>query len=215
MSSDLFVKVLDRAGNREYYGGDQAWFEKKTGKDYGCGVIALTNVIITHDIATNRLNPGIDKVDKTRYMQVAEFIRKKFLPIIPKVGISGLELAIGANMYFLKNGINAIARWGVRPDKLWTSVDKMLKDNWPVILAIGPNNLVFGKKTLDLKGDTYKSTARAHYVTITAADEETITVSSWGKRYTIPKAKYEHYMKRTSNPLFSNILFISQRVKDM
>ena len=208
MEADLLIKVLDRAKNVEYYGGDQGWLETKTAKEYGCGVIAFANVVITHDRVTDKANPGILKVDKARYMQVAESIRKKFLPVIPKFGISGIELAIGANAYFLKNGINVTARWGVKPHNLWKAVDKMLKNSWPVILAIGPNNTLIGKKCLDLMGDTSKSTARAHYVTITAADEETITVSSWGSKYVILKEDYEEYMKKTSNPLFSNILYI-------
>lgn len=208
MESDLLIKVLDRSKNVEYYGGDQGWFDTKTAKEYGCGVIALANVIITHERLTDRKNPGILKVEKSRYMQVAEVLKKKYLPIIPKLGISGIELAIGANAYFLKNGLNVIARWGVKPNNLWDSVDRMLKKNWPVILAIGPNNTLIGKKCLDLQGDVSNSTARAHYVTITAADEATITVSSWGSKYVILKEDYEAYMKKISNPLFSNILYI-------
>ena len=45
-------------------------------------------------------------------------------------------------------------------------------------------------------------------MTITAADEATITVSSWGSKYVILKEDYEAYMKKISNPLFSNILYI-------
>ena len=94
------------------------------------------------------------------------------------------------------------------PKNLWAAVDKMLASGWPVVLAIGPNNTLIGKKNLTMNSECKNETTRAHYVTITAADSVNIMVSSWGKKYTVSKKEYEDYMKKTSNPLFSNILYI-------
>ena len=206
MKSDILIKVTDN--NNEYFGGDQGWFTGKSARECGCGVIALTNVIITHEKAGNRKNTGSYTIDKSQYMRLANILRRRFLPIIPKFGINGWFLALGANLYFLTHGIRAFAHWGVMPRNLWKSVDDMLSRNWPVILAIGPNNLIFGKKELAMHSDRGKSGINSHYVTIVAADSATITISSWGKRYVINKNEYEAYMKRISNPLFSNILYI-------
>ena len=209
MKSDLLIKVIDNKNNSEYFGGDQGWFAGKSAKGYGCGIIALVNVILTHKKANNSANTDCCSITKSQYMHLADKIRKRYLPIVPGFGINGFILALGANLYFLTHGIKAFARWGVMPCHLWNSVDDMLSRNWPVVLAIGPNNLILGKSTLTMHASSGQSKINSHYVTIVAADTATITVSSWGKRYTIYKRDYETYMKKTSNTLFSNILYIA------
>ena len=77
-----------------------------------------------------------------------------------------------------------------------------------MVLAIGPNNRILtGKESVAMTGNV-NDKARAHYVTITNMTKDKLAVSSWGKKFDIDKAEYEKYMKRTSNPLFSNILVI-------
>ena len=201
MLSSPFITIKDDLTAATYYGGNQAWFSGKTAKDYGCGVIAFANCVLTKESKEKTIS-------KKEYMELADNLRKKYFPIIPGFGINGIELAVGANLFFRKHKMPYRARWGVMPGNLWHSVSRMLKKGWPVLLAIGPNNnLLTGKKAVHMSG-AKDDFAMAHYVTITDMDERTITVSSWGNKYTIDKKEYETYMKKVSNPLFSNILFI-------
>ena len=201
MSEDHIISVIDEVSGIEYYGGDQAWFESRRLKDYACGVIALTNCILTKELDNA-------SISKARFMHLAEKLQKWYLPVVPGFGINGLELAFGANAYFIRNGLPHRAFWGCLPSHIWETAGKMLDKGWPVVLAIGPNNRILtGKESVAMTGNV-NDKARAHYVTITNMTKDKLAVSSWGKKFDIDKAEYEKYMKRTSNPLFSNILVI-------
>ena len=201
MRNDRIISVIDVTSGKEHYGGDQAWFESKRLKDYGCGVIALTNSILTKELDNA-------SISKARFMHLAEKLQKWYLPVIPGFGINGIELAFGANAYFIRNGLSHRAFWGSLPSHIWETAGKMLDKGWPVVLAIGPNNRILtGKESVAMTGNV-NDKARAHYVSITNMTADKITVSSWGKMFEIDKEEYEKYMKRASNPLFSNILVI-------
>ena len=90
----------------------------------------------------------------------------------------------------------------------------MLSQNIPVILCIGIN-FPFPKHSLPLyPGEGARQQAgsvRAHYVTVTAMDQEWLQISSWGRLYKVRREDLDRYRKRHSCPLYTNIVHIERR----
>ena len=208
-----FLRIKDK--DNYYYGGAQEWAPKKYVRDYGCGVVSSANVIKTLECK------GKDNIyGKEDFTKFCEDLRKKYLPVIPKFGMNGLFMALGMNAYFLFKSLPYRAFWGVKINKLYREMERMLREGIPVVLAIGPNfpNL-FGKHKLSLydkRNGKYAPTleTKAHYVTVTGFDDKWIRISSWGKQYFINREEYALYIKKYSLPLFSNILLIKRKKQD-
>lgn len=206
--------------NRYWYGGAQEWCTQKYMRQYGCGVISCANAIL-HLQATDKIasNPQTSKfqIPKKTYMELVEQLRKRYLPVLPVLGMNGLVMTFGLNRYLRKMRLPYRAHWGCMPWNIWKRTQTMLENGIPVILSIGPNfPKLLGKQRLALyenDGALYRSkiATKAHYVTITEIDDEWITISSWGKKYYIKKAEYDSYVKHYSNYLFSNILLLTAK----
>ena len=87
----------------------------------------------------------------------------------------------------------------------------------PVILAVGPNFSLFRKKhklNFYVKNGeeyTFACQTAAHYVTVTAMEEQYLKISSWGKEYFINVQEYADYVKRYSSYFVSNVFYIRKR----
>lgn len=203
--------VYVKKDGKKYYGGAQAWFAKERLIRSGCGVIATTNLV-----------EALQKKYLCEYedfMAVAEEIERKYIPVLPILGVNGWTMTLGIKRYLRKKNLPYKARWGCLPKNIWKKSEEMLRAGIPVVMSIGP---VFpmvrglGKNTPMLELYTSKDKApaaktNAHYVMIFDMDEEWLTISSWGKRFFVKKVDYMSYAKRYSNFLYSNILCISHK----
>ena len=135
--------------------------------------------------------------------------------MIPKLGINGLMLAGGLNLFFLRYSLPFRASWGIGSGKLFQQIEEMLARDIPVILAVGPNFPLFWQKN---KLTFYASAAsgdlraacsiNSHYVTVTGSDENYLKISSWGREYFIDRGEYLSYIRRHSGSVVSNIIKI-------
>ena len=236
------------------FGGNQEWFEKtgrpwkgKAIKGYGCGLIGASDVIL-HILGNvpfevfesdkqDRADEITTNLKKTDYIDFISNMERKYFHIFPKLGLSGILLALGMNLYFLvhrkeiKNltGRKFRARWAVWPSKILDRIREMLTEDIPVIISIGPG--FFRKDKVRLYVDTSAKTGKDkdidkekrfkavtstkdHYVTVTGileSKEDDITlleISSWGKKYYIRYDEYMEFVKKCDNFYFSNILYI-------
>ena len=195
------------------FGGAQQWFSKNYLKKSGCGVIACAN-ILAHKEPERYASEGLDKIS---YMKIANRLKSFYLPIIPGQGINGIVMSFGINLFFLTNRLPYRAFWGISGKKMDGRIERMLLEDTPVCLAIGPNfpNL-FGKENLRLyrkEGERYvwDSSINAHFVTLTAMDEEWYEISTWGRKMYISRKEYREYVHKHSCFLFSNVLVIRRR----
>ncbi len=202
------IQVIDDA--QISYGGNQNFWKDNTMRGYGCGVIAVANLLVYKNLVPNLETTG-KSISKTDYMNICELLKKRYLPIIPYFGINGIELSIGVNAYFVTHGIDLAASWYVPSKRLFTEIAKMLEDDLPVIISAGPDfPRVWKRDRLNLydANSEKASSCRAHYMTVTAMDDKTLTVSSWGRKYYIDKSEFSEYVKSSSNAYLSSILKI-------
>lgn len=209
------------------YGGSQRFSENKIVQSSGCGLIAACDLFLymhrnlqgCHcDLFTPL--PSSGPVNITEYNSLINSLRHYF-PLIPNYGISGFMLTLGINAFFIKHAFPYRAFWGLRSDKLWERIENMLSQDIPVIIGIGPNLSLNRQKyktdmyTLKNEGAFIRSTkVCAHFMTLTAIDDEWLTVSSWGRKYYIRRSDYRIYVKHHSGSIFSNIVYITKNTLD-
>ena len=173
----------------------------------GCGLISAADVIFYLE--------GKRKITEAEYVEFAKKLWKWYLPVIPGFGMNGLTLMNGLNRYFQNHGLSYRAHWKISGRKLFSRIDRMLSDDIPVILSVGPNLPFVWKKeklTLYIKNHegNYLQTVKtkAHFVTVTGRDGTWLRISSWGKEYYISIREYREYVKRHSSFLVSNVIDI-------
>lgn len=198
-----FLRV--EIAQKKAYGGNQAWFPYRFLKKTGCGVISAANVLL--------YLKGKQQVTEAEYNDFAKYLWKYYLPVIPGFGMNGLTLMLGLNRYFYRKKLPYRACWRISGKKMLPRIDKMLAEDIPVILAVGPDFPAFrGKQTVNLyvkaDGGKYVPAAktRAHFVTVTAREGQWLLISSWGKEYYLNIREYQEYVRRFSSPLVSNII---------
>ena len=216
-------------GARSSYGGSQMISESKTMRDVGCGVVAALDLLIYlcryHPDCSSSFFPDLSASEpfgKEEYDALARRLSRRFLPVIPKLGINGVLLATGIDLFFIRYRMPFRATWGVRPGRLWDEIDRMLSENIPVILAVGPNFPLLWQKnrlrfySLMLDGSMREACeTSAHYVTVTGMDEKYLRVSSWGREYYIDRGEYSDYVKKHSSPIVSSVLLVRRRKKQL
>lgn len=211
------------------YGGNQSWFREiekkskgKTIDQFGCGLVGASDLLL-HVLgesildgkysAENKLNHESSKdkqtssskdmniVSSEAYRDYILSMEKKYFHILPKLGISGVLLAWGLNIYFLINrkkikeatGGRLVARWAVWPTKILDKIKEMLSNDIPIILAIGPGffkkeKLKFYNKIEENGTVKFKHVTQTkdHYVTVTGVeeylDQKTIDNNTSGKK---------------------------------
>ena len=206
-----------RLPDRSLYGGNQGEFARKGIQVSGCGLIAAMDTLRY----LWRRQPGQGffpqdlpaELPKDEYETLTLALNRRFVKVVPPFGVNGLTLAWGMNRFFRRCSLPLRARWGTSRKKLWQTVGRMLTQDLPVILAIGPNwPRLWGKREVGLYRDpadpSPAATVCGHYVTVTGMDEDWIRVSSWGRQYYIRKAEFEHYVRTFSCNLFSSCLVL-------
>ena len=200
-----YLKVETEKGYA--YGGNQSWLPYKFLKGMGCGLISAADVIFYLE--------GKRKITEAEYVEFAKKLWKWYLPVIPGFGMNGLTLMNGLNRYFKNHGLSYRACWKISGRKLFSRIDRMLSDDIPVILAVGPNLPFVWKKekltfyTKDHEGNYLPAVkTKAHFVTVTGRDGRWLQVSSWGKKYNLSIREYREYVKSHSSFLVSNIIDI-------
>lgn len=205
-----------------FCGGRQQLLPNRMWQNNGCGLIASAN-LLSYLTSFHRLRDGLfDALNLKKPVPLAQFNRcckalgRGFLRPIP-YGINGISLALGVNLYFWRHHMPYRAKWCMRKAPMWERMERMLRNDLPVIFAVGPNwplwkkvDMNFYRKRTD--GTYYACVKiRAHYITVTAMDETWLQISSWGSVYYINRAEYEDYVNRHSSPMFSNLLLIEKR----
>lgn len=200
-----YPSVLSEQGGS--YGGNQNWFPDANFRACGCGVIACADVLLYLS--------GRNELTREEYLRYVGSLRRWF-PLIPRRGIDGMRLALGLNACFRRRGMPLHGHWSMSGAKFWSRLERMLTDNLPAIVAVGPNfPRVWGSERLPLFQKTgeghYTESGRtkAHFLTVTGLDSEWMEVSSWGERLYIRRSSYEDYMRRHGS-LFTNLLYMKR-----
>ena len=206
------------------YGGNQLWSEDAVMRRCGCGVIAAADLLLYLGLYTPCCDRGLvcefehtHVVSHKDYEALTAKLRKSFLQVFYPVGMNGLSLSIGLNLYFSRWKLPFRASWGVTHGRLWDKMEQMLLEDIPVIFAVGPNfPFVWQNNRVNFYSkaeDGYKKTnsARAHYIMLTGMDEEWLKISSWGRLFYVKKTEFIEYSKKHSLDLLSNMLYIRKK----
>lgn len=216
-----------KAPNEQSFGGSQTWSASRIMRKYGCGVVGMSDVLLYlglhHTSCETDLLYGMLREDGflsyPRYERYLIKMRRRYLSIIPGFGVPGFFLPLAMNRYFRHYRIDLRASWCIRPGKILPRIEEMLRQDMPVILAIGPNfPYVFGRHKVKLyrkeNGEYLPATeVKAHFVVVTGIIDDYLQISSWGKEYYLSWAEYQRYMKKYSTCLTSNICRIRERKK--
>ncbi|MGN0513817.1 MAG: hypothetical protein ACI4GD_06015 [Lachnospiraceae bacterium] len=226
---NTYIQVQDGAAIT--YGGRQGMFSEKKMSAYGCGLVAIGDILLylhryknagTGDIFFSWDDEQVCRKDL--YLDYLRTLEKKYFYVSTLIrGITGWALAIGFNVFAKRKKLGYRAVWGVMPHKLHSSIEKSLKNNIPVLFSVGAHFPFFWKKcgvTLYVRdGISYRKacTVCKHYMTITGIVcdgkyGEMLRISSWGREYYMRWDEYEHFMRKCSNPLYTNILLIRNSV---
>lgn len=186
-----YISVLK--DGRLSYGGSQRWSDSPILRGYGCGVIAALDLLLylarQREVGSAQSTLAGGPVPWTLYDRWARQLSRRYMPAVPPVGTNGWAIALGLNAVFLRQGIPLRASWGVSRDRLWTRMGELLDRDVPVILSIGRNfprvwrNVETAFYTLGRESGPPACSTNAHFVTVTAMDEDYLTVSSWGHPY--------------------------------
>lgn len=222
------------------YGGNQNWFskEKWMSREYqihkwGCGVIALGDLFLylakgnpmyaTGAVSLARISrPTPEWEDYKKYIL---YMYQAFALVMPGSGMNGFSLASSVRHYCTKYQIPMTAAWkGFLDDQqMLRVIQKMLKQNLPVILSIGPNTpMIFRKKGIPFyclsdKKEFIPSgylTVNRHFVTVTGViglkhKQIMLKISSWGREYYIDYKDYRTYIKDEGDTITSSLLYLS------
>ncbi len=214
------VSVLHPSGAT--YGGSQRLLENGSLSRAGCGVVAAADLLLYlalyHGCPTALTGkPESHEISLGQYSRLCEKLRKKWLPVIPRFGKTGLDLAVGLNFLFSHYRLPYRSRWCAGHEKLFERAETMLKADIPVIISVGQNfPLVWGKEYLGLysRGSDgsprLSARVKAHYMTLTGMDELWLRVSSWGREYYIRRSEYLSYSRLHSLSLTCNILLVEK-----
>ena len=206
------------------FGGNQNWATGYMMRKYGCGVVAMGDVLIylgIHRLPCNTdLLYGMLREDGClsypRYERYLRKMNKRYLGIIPGFGVPNFQLARAMNRYFRHYRIDLRARWCLSSGKMLERIQDSLSKDYPVILAIGQNSPFWRKKKLTLyrqENGVYlpATETKAHYVVVTGMENGYLQISSWGKEYFISWKEYQEYGKKYSSFWASNICLIQEK----
>lgn len=242
--------------NEVSYGGRQQWFSDKIVASkatrlhkYGCGVIALADLFMYLSCTRSyiRQSSALESLEKDgkllkeNYLSYVEYIRDKYVYVLPKLGVPNVELIVAANRYFITHQMPYLAKMGYLIDQrvLLQNMITMLQKDLPVILLIGrPFPRVIYQNVLKCKkvgvtfyeqrksdeGYSYvpaSTNVEGHYVVVTEIlidkearqkrDKVMLKISSWGKIYYMSYYEYCKYVMRYGTSLQGSIIHIVER----
>lgn len=223
------------------YGGNQNWHSqaKKFGREarlsrFGCGTIALADVwlYLTKRFCKTELTAPVFLKDnilsQKSYMQYIRMINRHYTFTIPYSGVTApaIQLAFNRYMHQYKLPLHAKYHCFMNNRNMLDIIIKSLQNDFPIILAIGPNFPCFWKK----EGITFykqenendssytpcQRNVHSHYVTITGIyfpsnTSPMLEISSWGKRYFINFKEYRNYIKKYSCKITCGLLYIEHK----
>lgn len=139
------------------FGGNQNWATGYMMRKYGCGVVAMGDVLIylgIHRLPCNTdLLYGMLREDGClsypRYERYLRKMNKRYLGIIPGFGVPNFQLARAMNRYFRHYRIDLRARWCLSSGKMLERIQDSLSKDYPVILAIGQNHSFLAEEKAD------------------------------------------------------------------
>lgn len=195
--------------NKLYFGGDQRWFASGRLRNCGCGYIACTNLLC------HKEKRGKIEIEYMQYMRNANRL-KWYMPVLPRLGMNGIFMAVGMNLFFLFNRKHYFCFWGMSRRKLNRRIEEMLREDIPVVLCIGQNFPNYWGKTKvklyrKIENEYFSNSAtNRHFVTITGMDDDWYQISSWGQELYINKIEFIEYVSLHSNAMASNILVVKK-----
>ena len=206
------------------YGGGQQFSENAMIRRCGCGIVAATDLLLylsrwhmTERIPLFDGLPSDAPVPFPAYTGLLSRMNRRYLPMIPYAGINGVMLMLGIQRFFHDYKMPFTARWCFAHSKLWERIEAMLREDLPVIMAVGPNfPFIWGDKRAAFyrmnRDGAYVRTsgARAHYFTVTGMDDEWLRISSWGRLYYLKRDEFEEYVHKYSLGFTSNVLLVEK-----
>ena len=206
-----YVGIPDGASHS--YGGSQGWFGKGVLARYGCGAVALGDVLLYLGFGEAE-----DTLTKEGYLHYIKKMNRLYIHVVPGFGAPGGALAASANLFFKIKKLPYRAKFCASGKKLEERVEKSIKKGFPVILAVGKSLHFFQKRKLAmyrLKKDGYTKAAEVsgHHVVVTGMKDGYFQVSSWGRKYFISIKEYLEYSGHDSSFLISNICTIDRKKK--
>ncbi len=219
-----YIRVAAQGGPS--YGGSQQFSENHMMSLCGCGVIAATDTLLY--LGRYHLRGTIPFFAELTsytlfpfpsYTALIHRMRRAYFPLIPYAGINGLMLALGIQRFFRDNKMPFSARWCMSRSEMWPRVRKMLAEDIPVIMSVGPNFPLFWQNK---RACFYHrspegafvpaANVKAHYFTVTGMNDEWLRISSWGRMYYLNRREFEDYVREHSAGFISNILYIEYKL---
>ena len=169
-----------KTDNAYSYGGNQNSSGSRAVRRYGCGVVGMGDVILylgLHQLSFDTdLFYGMSREDGylsfPRYERYLRKISRRYVRIIPGMGVPGFLLPAAFNKYFRQYRIDLKAKWCVSQAKLLSRIEESLSRDIPVILSVGQNIPFWRKKKLCFyrqeNGSYLPDTeTKAHFVVVT------------------------------------------------
>lgn len=205
ISDSNYIQI--KSGAKVYYGGNQSWWSdrKKRFYEYGCGVIAMT------DIELYLMDKHI--ISKEQYIKLVDNRFRHAYYFCVSRGVPFWKMVIGLFRSMSAKSVKIFSFWApsIRRKKLKWHIESMLSSNRPIpasyFVFFKRHALALYRLNEDGKLD-YSQSINSHYFTITALytddtnDKIYLKISSWGEVFFID---YDAWLKRIS--IFSNILY--------
>ena len=205
-----YLSVSD--GVRTSYGGNQMRSDKPAIRKCGCGPVAALDTLwyLKH-------RGQEETVSLAEYNMMLSNVCRQYFPLVPPFGINGIAFTVGMNRLLHAHALPFQASWMLSGVRLWERTAEMLGRDLPVILSVGPNFPAFWQNNrlpfyIESQDGTYRRAAatKGHFVTVTGIDTEWVRISSWGRKYYINRVEYEHYTRKNSLYVFSNLLYLRE-----
>lgn len=203
LRSKEYIPIL--SGKTASYGGSQMWMSGAL-RSGGCGAVAAADLALylarSGRCPTLALSGGLadTPVPRGDYERFLLSFSHAYARPLPKLGMTGLRLAVCLNLFFKRYETGVRARWRqlcTLKDPL-AELRRMLLDDLPAIISLPP---AFGRKGGLAMRDLLSGRVRrykgrgGHFVTVTGITRggdgrEKLVVSSWGVRYEIDALDY-------------------------
>ena len=205
------------------FGGSQMHSHDPVMERCGCGIVAVQEVLLYltryHGCPGQELLGSMSErtvISQDEYNRSLDRLRSRYIHLIPSFGVNGISLVAGMNAVFRRYGYPYRGQWKISSRSFYPCMEDMLERDIPVIISVGPNfPAVWGKKTVELSPETRGRGAvpqgiNAHYMIATGLDENSIHISSWGRKYLIDREEYDEYVRRISSSIVSNLVYIKK-----
>jgi hypothetical protein len=203
--------------------------------------LALQSNAMQSPETTSALQGGL-QVKYDNYDAYVRIINDHYTKTQRFIAVLGPKVASAINSYSddYGLGLQAAWKWKLTYYDMYDMIEEMLRQDIPVILAIGPNSPnLWGKKGIpfyELKEIDYQESddpavgnskpyyykvvhpaINGHYVTVTGIIKDDVAgrimlrISSWGKQYYINYEEYRDYAETAGSTLTSSIVQVKKK----